>query len=172
MQARRYFRLGILVPFAFVLSSCETGPSPGSNSFRSQYSTARDALETGRYDRANRIYIRLLEQAGPVQPRIRLEYSHSLLRDGNYNEATNQAQILSQTQTGTARSAAPAVLGSAQHELALAAILINDRDAGQRHLIAAQNAIGEVLRNDPELDPLGSLAGRQASIKVQLASLR
>ena len=153
------------------LSGCEDGSGAGSSSFRKDYTTARSALESGQYDKANRIYARMLPAAGPLQSRIQLEYAHSLLRSGSYGAAIQQAQALSQAQSGTARSAALAVLGTAHHELGLTALTTQDAATGRQHLAAAQSAISEVLNSDPELDPLGALAGRQASIKVQLKSL-
>ena len=163
--------LALTVMLAVVLSGCEDGSGADSNSFRKDYTNARQALESGQYDKANRIYVRILSEAGPLQPRIQLEYAHSLLRSGAYGAATQQAQALSQSQSGTARSAALSVLGTAHHELGLTALTNQDAASGRQHLMAAQNALGEVLRSDPELDPLGALAGRQASIKVQLKSL-
>lgn len=153
------------------LSGCDDGSGAGSNSFRKDYTAARGALESGQYDKANRIYARMLPQAGPLQPRIQLEYAHSLLRSGAYDAAIQQVQGLSQSQSGTARSAALSVLGTAHHELGLAALTNQDTASSRQHLAAAQNAITEVLSSDPELDPLGALAGRQASIKVQLKAL-
>jgi len=163
--------LALSAVLAVLLSGCEDGSGAGSNSFRNNYTNARTALESGQYDKANRIYVRMLQDTGPLQPRIQLEYAHSLLRSGAYGEAIQQAQSLSQSQSGTARSAALSVLGAAHHELGLTALTNQDAATGRQHLVAAQNAIAEVLGSNPELDPLGALAGRQASIKVQLKSL-
>ena len=156
---------------AITLTSCADGSSTVSNSFRNDYTKARTALEGGQYDKANRIYARMLTDAGPLQPRIQLEYAHSLLRSGAYEQAQQQAQALSQSQIGTARSAALSVLGVAHHEMGLMALITQDTAAGRQHLSAAQNALNEVLKSDPDLDPLGALAGRQASIKMQLKAL-
>lgn len=162
----------LLAGFCMVaLISCDDGQQAGSNSFRNNYTKARSALEQGQYDKANRIYARMLTDAGPLYPRIQLEYAHSLLRGGAYDEALQQAEALSQSQTGTARSAALSVLGVAHHELGLVALTAQDASTGRQHLTAAQIALDEVLKNDPDLDPLGALTGRQASIKVQLKSL-
>jgi len=154
-----------------VLAACEDGSGAGSNSFRKDYTAARGALEAGQFDKANRIYARMLSQAGPLQPRIQLEYAHSLLRSGAYDAAATQARALSQSQSGTDRSAALAVLGTAQHELGLSALSVGDPGAGRQNLAAAQSSIAEVLKADPDLDPLGALAGRLASIKVRLKAL-
>ena len=156
---------------AVALASCDDGDGGASNSFRKDYTKARSALEGGQYDKANRIYARMLTDAGPLQPRIQLEYAHSLLRSGAYDLAQQQAQALSQSQIGTARSAALSVLGVAHHEMGLMALTTPDTVTARQHLSAAQNALSEVLKSDPDLDPLGALAGRQASIKVQLKAL-
>ena len=155
------------------LASCdETQTGFGADqSFRKHYMSARTALEEGNYARASRAYKRLIPQAGAFAPRLRLELSHSLLRAGDYADAAAEARALAAAQEGTARRAALAVLGTAEHEMALAARAAGDPDATRRHLKAADAAIAEVLKHDPELDPLGALAGRQASIKVQLKSL-
>lgn len=175
-QGQRLWRGGggavaLSLMLALAVGGCEDGSGAGSNSFRNDYTNARAALEKGQYDKANRIYARMLPEAGPLQPRIQLEYAHSLLRSGAYGAAIQQAQSVSQSQSGTARSAALSVLGAAHHELGLVALTNQDAASGRQHLVAAQNAIAEVLSSDPELDPLGALAGRQASIKVQLKSL-
>lgn len=154
-----------------VLIGCDDGQNAGSDGFRRSYTDARAALETGKYDKANRIYARMMQEAGPLRTRIQLEYAHSLLRSGAYDEAAQQARVLSQGQTGTARSAALSVLGTAYHEMGLTALTGGDPALGRQYLTQAQTAFAEVLKNDPELDPLGALAGRQASIAVQLKAL-
>lgn len=171
MNAGQFLRPAIAGLCLLGLGGCDDGQNAGSNKFRNDYTEARTALETGHFDRANRIYARMLDQAGPLEPRIRLEYAHSLLRSGAYAEAAQQAQSLAQSQTGTARSAALAVLGVAQQELGLVALGDGDRTAARHYLTQAQGAIAQVLDADPGLDPLGALAGRQASIQVQLATL-
>ncbi len=171
---QRYYavRVGVLALVTLALASCEEGPAlSGDSSFRNQYVVARDALEAGKYDRASRVYARLLTRAGPLEPRIRLEYAHALLRGGNNAAAAREGRQLAQTQTGTARNAALSVVGTAEHELGLAAIQSGDAVTGKRFLQQAEAAIAEVLKSDPELDPLGALAGRRASIQVRLKAL-
>lgn len=153
------------------LAGCVEGTGPDSSSFRNQYNAARNALEAGNYARANRAYAKLLPQAGPFESRIRLEYAHSLLREGSYAEAAQQASQVARAESGTTRSAAQSVLGTARHELGLIAINNGDRAGGKAHLKAALGAIDDVLKNDPDLDPLGALAGRRASIQVRLKAL-
>ena len=84
MQRYHTVRAGVLLLAVLTLVSCEDGPSTGDAGFRNQYFAARDALEDGKFDRASRTYARLLTRAGPLEPRIRLEYAHSLLRAGDY----------------------------------------------------------------------------------------
>lgn len=171
MQRHHTLRAGVLALAALILVSCEEGATTGDTGFRNQYFAARGALEEGKYDRANRTYARLLTRAGPLEPRIRLEYSHSLLRAGDYADAAREARVLSGSLSGTARHAALSVQATAEHELGLAAIQSGDPATGKRLLQQADAAITEVLTNDPSLDPLGALAGRQASIQVRLKSL-
>jgi len=173
MQAGRFTKPILIGALALAVSSCEeTGAfSSSGDGFRSQYEAARNALEAGNYAKANRTYARLLEGAGPLQPRIRLEYAHSLLRAGEFGDASAQARFLADRQEGETRAAALSVYGTAQHELGLAAIDRGDATAARTHLKSATTAMSEVVRKHPELDPLGALAGRLASIKVQLKSL-
>ena len=171
MQRYHTVRAGVLLLAVLTLVSCEDGPSTGDAGFRNQYFAARDALEDGKFDRASRTYARLLTRAGPLEPRIRLEYAHSLLRAGDYPAARREARALAQGQSGSARRAALSVAATAEHELGLVAIQQGDPAAARQLLPAADAAIAEVLASEPELDPLGALAGRQASIKVRLKAL-
>ena len=170
MQRHHTVRAGALILAVLTLVSCEEGTTQGNTGFRNQYFAARDALEAGNYDFASRTYARLLTRAGPLEPRIRLEYAHALLRAGDYATAAREARSLAQTQSGTARRAALSVAATAEHELGLAAIQQGDPSTGKRLLQQADGAITEVL-GEPELDPLGALAGRQASIRVRLKAL-
>lgn len=167
MRAGPSIKTGLLGLCAIFLLACDD--LSGGSGFRGQYVSARQALEDGKYEKASRLYQRLLPQAGPHEPRIRLEYAHSLLRGGEYAQAAGQARILARTQQGDARGAALAVLGTAEHELALAAINRGEpKDTSRAHLIAARDAITEVLKKHKDLDPLGALATRQRSIKAML----
>ena len=85
--------------------------------------------------------------------------------------ARREARALAQGQSGSARRAALSVAATAEHELGLVAIQQGDPAAARQLLHAADAAIAEVLASEPELDPLGALAGRQASIKVRLKAL-
>ncbi|APZ54037.1 hypothetical protein [Salipiger abyssi] len=143
----------------------------GKQGFRAQYFTARNALEAGNYDVARRSYSRLIADAGPLAERLELEYAHSELRAGNFPEAARIAASLAARQSGAARGAALAVQGTAQHELGLAQLAEGKTEAGKASLVAAQAALGTVIEGHPELDPLGSMAGRHASIAARLARL-
>lgn len=171
MQAGIIARAGILGAALVALSSCEESGPFGHQTFRAQYAVAREALESGHYEKASRSYVRLMEDAGPFAPRIRLEYAHTLLRNGEYAKAAEQAASLAQSQQGKARAAALAVKGTAEHELALQLIAKGERAGARRYLDSADKAMAEVLKLHADLDPVGSLAARRASIKVRRASL-
>lgn len=171
MQAGLLAKAGALGLSVLVLGGCEEGNGVGEKNFQKQYAIAREALEQGRYNRASQTYAQLIPLAGPLAPRLRLELAHTQLRAGKYAEASAQSGALAQSLQDTARSAALAVRGTAEHELGLAALASGDRAAGKQHLLAAKTALDEMLANDPGLDPLGAMAGRQASIKVRLAAL-
>ena len=170
MQAGSGARAGVIGLLLIGLGGCQDGGTYGQQSFRGQYAQAREALEAGKYDRAAQGYARLLQRAGPLAPRIRLEYAHAQLRGGDYAQAAEQAEYLASRQEGAGRAAALAVRGTAQHELGLKAFAAGDARTGQSYLKAAAGAFDEVLKHHPELDPLGALAGRNASIKVRLRS--
>ena len=152
------------------IGSCDE-VSVGQSSFEAKYAVARDALEKGQYDRAKRQYLTLIEEAGPLALRLQLEYAHAELRSGNYAQAASLASSLARSQQGDARSAALSVQGTAQHELGLQLLAKGDKTTGKQQLTAAESALSEVLENHPDLDPIGSLAGRLASIAVRLKTL-
>lgn len=170
MQRKTYLAGGAAALAVVLLGSCDA-PMVGSDTFQDQYLVARNALETGNYDKAGRTYARLVPEAGPLTPRIKLEVAHTHLRANEYSAAIAEASSVAKSASGDARSAALAVQGTAQHELAMQQLANGDTDAAKAQLTAAQAALAEVLKDAPQLDPLGSLAGRQAQIKVQLARL-
>ncbi len=176
MQAGSFLRAGVTGLCLLAVSACGgdgnfSGSFSENGSFRSRYESARNALEAGNYDKANRIYASLTENAGPFEPRIRLEYAHSLLRGGDYAEAANQARFLAQGMDGEGRAAALAVLGTAEHELGLKAVQAGDMAAARRHLTAAQTALDETLKTDPKQDPVGALKARQKDVALRLKAL-
>lgn len=152
------------------LAACDVAPGNASG-FRKDYGVARAALEGGNYGQANRQYARLISSAGPFLPRIQLEYAHSLLRAGEYAQAAQMAEAMAAGSEGAARAAATAVAATARHEMGLQALAEGKVPTGKMHLQSAQTSMASVLKSHPELDPLGALAGRQASIAVRLKSL-
>lgn len=155
-----------------LLVACQDVSTSQSSGFKGKYLNARTALETGDYNRAIRGYANLLQKQSPLEARLRLEYAHSLLRAKRFNDAANQANVVSQTQKGDDRLAALAVQGTAQHELARAAMAKGKRDASVRsYLVSADAALREVTKRGKRMDPLGSMAERRKVIRQELASL-
>ncbi|SMX40786.1 hypothetical protein [Maliponia aquimaris] len=152
------------------LAACNTAPG-NANSFRKSYFQARGALEGGQYAQASKEYRGLMASAGPFLPRIQLEYAHSLLRAGDHAGAAQVAEAMAQTESGAGAAAALAVAATARHELGLAALAQGDTAGGKAQLERAQDAMAQVLDSHPEMDPLGALAGRKASIAVRLRAL-
>ncbi|GGX70449.1 hypothetical protein GCM10007385_44330 [Tateyamaria omphalii] len=166
-MARSFAVLAMLL----TLVGCAPDLGTGVSSFQKQYATARTALESGRYARAIQAYSRIVEQAGPLTSRIELELAHSYLRDGQYAAASKTARRVANAETGDAKFAALAVQGTADHELGLAALKTGDTAKGRSFLTQADTAMKTVLESNAELDPLGALAGRRASIAVRLKTL-
>lgn len=158
--------------FLLILVACQEGQTTDRAGFKAKYQVARNALEEGSYARAGRNYKALLAQAGPLEPRVRLEYAHSLLRNDQFEAAAAEAGKVANSQTGNARLAALAVRGTADHELARAAIANGQRDAAVRaRLQAAASALDAVLKHAKTFDPVGSLATRRKQIAADLAAL-
>ncbi|MGH1414396.1 MAG: tetratricopeptide repeat protein [Pelagimonas sp.] len=170
MQAFPIVRAGILgLAYLFVASCDDIGV--GQNNFQAKYAIARNALENGNYDVAKRYYAKLVAEAGPLSQRLQLEYAHAELRSGNYDQAAAISSTLANSQTGNARAAALAVFGTAQHEQGLELLSTGQKGAGKTHMISARKALSEVIKTNPEMDPLGSLEGRVASISARLKTL-
>ncbi|EAQ25951.1 MAG: hypothetical protein VR71_22855 [Roseovarius sp. BRH_c41] len=107
-----------------------------------------------------------------MEPRLRLEYAHALLRAGRYDEAAQIANGLAASTKGRDRAAALAVSGTAQHESALADISAGRGGAGAiAKLRSADAALKEMLALDDGLDPLGAMASRRADIARDLKRL-
>ncbi|WP_417726335.1 tetratricopeptide repeat protein [Roseovarius sp.] len=154
------------------LAACEPGTISKGADFQRNYSVARKALEQGNYDSAIRSYAVLIQNAGPLEPRLRLEYAHALLRAGRYDEAAQIANGLAAGTTGSGRAAALAVSGTAQHESALADLSAGRTGASTlAKLRAADAALKEMLSIDAGLDPLGAMASRRADIARDLKRL-
>lgn len=154
-----------------VLLGCAPELGTGASSFQRQYAVARTSLESGRYNRAIQGYSRLVQSAGPLRSRIELELAHSYLRDGQYAAASQTARRVAQAETGAGQAAALAVQATAEHELGLAALASGDRAKGRSFLTQADQAMKAVLDSHADLDPLGALAARRASIAVRLKAL-
>ncbi len=168
-----------LIIATMLLASCQIGGSSNSGTsvsragFKNNYIVARTALEGGDYAKASRQYASLLRKAGPLEARLRLEYAHALLRDGKYRRASDEAKRVALALQGPGRSAALAVQGTADQEIARAAIARGRAGANAAdRLIAARAAFDEMLANHPELDPLGAMAQRRAVIDQELAAIR
>lgn len=172
MTARSLATAGLFGVSLLWLSACDEGTGIGEKNFQRQYAIARDALERGRYTQASQAYARLIPSAGPLAPRLKLEYAHTQLRAGHYDKASQLARALADSQDkGALRSAALAVHGTAEHELGTAALIAGDRTAGKQHLQAAGTSLDEMLKANPDMDPLGAMAGRKVSIDMRLKSL-
>ncbi|MEP4037191.1 hypothetical protein [Pseudophaeobacter sp.] len=169
--AKRGFLGGMTLCGALLLGSCGESTGSGSGGFHSKYSVARNALESGDYARAKRSYQRLIAEAGPLAPRLQLEYAHAELRAGNYAEAARIAGDLARSQSGEARGAALAVQGTAQHEQALGLLAKGEGKPAKALLTQARAALSEVLKSATDLDPLGAMAGRRAQIEASLQKL-
>lgn len=170
MQATPFAKAALAGLALLMLSSCGGSPQ-GPRSFQNQYAVARNALESGDYALAKRSYAKLLQAPGPLAARLQLEYAHAELRSGDFQAAARTAARLAQGQTGIARGAALAVQGTAQHEQGLALLAQGQAEAGRQQLEAARSALAEVLKAHSALDPLGSMAGRHASIEARLKNL-
>lgn len=177
MPTTSRLRVIALCAAALTLSACQMdGPGLGAAAsragFKANYLVARVALEQGRLARAERSYASLLKKAGPLQPRIRLEYAHALLRAGKFARASDEARAVAAQLDGRGRSAALAVQATADQEIARAAIGRGVADADAiRRLVAARAALDEVLGSYPELDPLGAMALRRKAIDVELSTI-
>lgn len=164
-------RVGILGTLC-LLAACTPGADQSKTGFRQDYAAARTALEGGDYDRAARLYQGLLPNAGPLEPRLRIEYAHALLRANRFDEAAAEATAVANGQTGAARASALAVLGTAAHESALKRMTAGDYGpATEGSLILARQALDEMLTGYPKLDPEDSMAQRRQQIGQALANL-
>ncbi|WP_136439661.1 hypothetical protein [Pacificoceanicola onchidii] len=170
MQVTSILRAGFAGVALLALSSCdETAVSGGS--FKAKYAVARDALENGQYDRAKRQYLALIKEAGPLASRLQLEYAHAELRSGNYAQAASIASNLAASQSGKARASSLSVQGTAQHELALELLAEGQKSGAKEQLKGAEKALATVIKDHPDLDPIGSLAGRLGQIRKTLKTL-
>lgn len=143
-----------------------------SRSFAATYAQARGALEAGNFDTAAARYDAMLETAGPLESRLRLEKAHALLRGDRYAAAAQEARVVAAGHSDNRRAAALAVVGTAEHRLAQEAM--SKGDFGSEtvgHLNRAQVALKEMLSDSSDLDPLGSMAQRLSMIEASLRNL-
>ncbi|MCP5074286.1 MAG: hypothetical protein GY947_13490 [Rhodobacteraceae bacterium] len=172
MLARSTTKVFVLCALVLTPVACDTTGTTNRSGFKNGYQVARNALEAGRYDKASRAYAKLVDNAGPLENRVRLEYAHSLLREGRYLDASNQARAVANSEKGASRSAALSVQGSADHEYARSVLALGqDRDVAKSRLKSAKAALDEMLKKNKELDPLGTMVKRRKAIKVELAAL-
>jgi len=167
---RAVFCLGLVLAVA----GCKPGGLIDNSraGFKSNYMVARTALERGEHTKAARHYKAMLREAGPLEPRIRLEYAHALLREGKYTKAAAEARIVADELTGAGRAAALAVLGTAEHEAARAAISKGRTGSRQIDMLrTAQAALTEMLALNPELDPTGGMQARLTEIARELQAI-
>ncbi|MGV6811841.1 MAG: hypothetical protein ACWA47_06315 [Brevirhabdus sp.] len=170
MMRMRITTLMIAGGALLLVSACQPGDVTRRSGFKAQYATARTALEEGSYGRAIRSYKDLLKVSGPLEPRIRLEYAHALLRAEQYEAAAIEARTLATGQSGDNRAAALAVQGTAEHELALEQMAAQGRTpAVKARFQTAKDAFDELLKTNKKLDPLGSMAARRDAIRRELA---
>ena len=162
----RYLILGGLV---FILAACEPGVVSKGAGFQRNYVVSRKALEAGDYEVAIKGYGAMIKQGGPLEPRLRLEYAHALLRASRYDEAARVSGALAKGLKGSDRAAALAVRGTAEHEMALAAMANgNYGPETKKRLLSARAALDEMLKTNADLDPLGAMASRRRDIASEL----
>lgn len=171
-------RIALPAFLTLVLAACQPGAGPGAGvvnrvGFKANYLVARAALEKGQYAKASRQYASLLPKAGPLEPRLRLEYAHALLREGKFEQASSEARVVASQLQGRGRSAALAVQATADQEIGRAAINRSEMTAEAiQRLVAARDAFDEVLKKHPDLDPLGGLKLRRKTLDVELSTIR
>lgn len=173
MKPGRSRWLACVIGVVVILSGCAKGPDTDGGSFRQDYAAARTALEGGDYSRAVSLYGRMIEAgAGPLEPRLRLELAHALLRADRFEEAAAEAATLAGSQSGAGRAAALAIVGTARHEQARQRMASGDFGAQTEVLLqSAQAALGEMLAGHGDLDPQGAMAARHKTIARDLSDL-
>lgn len=173
MKSRHALHLVPLLSAVLLMASCEAaGTLPGGGP-RSDYSVARQALETGNYTLAIRRYESLIaSQEGRSAARLQLELAHALLRADRFDEAINLASRLTGRQGDSIEASALAVRGTARHEAARARIERGENGAELRALLqGARDDLTAFLRDHAALDAAGSMRARAQLIKADLAGL-
>lgn len=170
-MASRRFSAILLIAAAPLLVGCEGTGGLSSGGFRNDYLVARQALETGNYGLAIRGYARLAALEGPLQPRLRLDYAHSLLRGGRFAEAEAEATALIAAAAGEVRGSALAVRGTARHERARILAAAGQRAEARALAAAAADDLAAFLAGHAALDAHGMMAARLALARAELAAL-
>lgn len=171
-MASRRFSASVLAAAALLLVGCEGTGGLSTGGFRNDYLVARQALETGNYAVAIGGYARLVELGGPLEPRLRLDYAHSLLRGGRFAEAEAEATQLLASATEAIRGSALAVRGTARHEQARAAL--EGGAAGPEAVAQLSGAVADLaafVQGFASLDAAGMMAARLAMARSDLQGL-
>lgn len=165
------FRAAIALGVAATITmSCEPAGTLGGSSGRTNdYLVARQALETGNYSLAIQRYERMLSFTGEAAGRIQLEYAHSLLRAGRFDDVIEVSDGLAAAHGGALRASALAIRGTARHQRARAMMAQGQRGAAPRALLQGARAdLAEFLNSHPKLDAAGSMAARAQLVDVDL----
>lgn len=162
MTFGRLLAFPLLAVATIALSSCERAGTIAGGGPGSDYSVARQALETGNYDLAIRHYQGLLNRVHPTSAaRLQLEYAHGLLRGNRFSEAIQASDVLIDRPDDSIRGSALAVRGTARHELARQLIERGQRDAQVRQLLeGARDDLAHFLAQHADLDSGGSMRAR------------
>ncbi|MEL6434873.1 MAG: hypothetical protein AAFQ28_13835 [Pseudomonadota bacterium] len=172
MQSRRAPRAAVFSAMAFFVMSCEPAGTIVEGGRADDYAVARQALETGNYPLAIVRYERLLDQAGDAAGRLNLEYAHSLLRAGRYEDAITVSSALIETQGGSLKGSALAVRGTAQHQIVRGRLDAGETEPGLRsRLLAAQADLKSFIKNHSNLDAAGAMKARLEMIAADLNSV-
>jgi len=167
MIFRRSF--GVLAAAAMAVSSCETAGTIAGGGAGSDYSVARQALETGNYNLAIRRYEGLITRASQAPARLQLEYAHTLLRADRFSDAIEASQVLINHPENSIRGSALAVRGTARHELARQLSTQRPQDVQIRHLYeGARDDLALFLSEHSSFDSGGSMRARNSLILSDL----
>ncbi len=173
MTTKRLVTHVVLAVVAFAHSSCEKAGSVAGGGPASDYSVARQALETGNYDLAIRRYEGMLAGIHPnAAARLQLEYAHSLLRADRFSEAIQATETLVARPNDSIRGSALAVRGTARHELARQLLRQGEQGARIRQLLeGARDDLDVFLGQYNSLDSGGSMRARSQLILSDLGQV-
>lgn len=173
MPTKRLVAHAVLAAAVLILSSCENAGSIAGGGSGSDYSVARQALETGNYNLAIRRYENLLTRVNPATAaRLQLEYAHSLLRANRFSEAIQATGVIVDRPDDSIRGLALAVRGTARHELARQLMAQGERDARTRQLLeGARDDLAYFLGQHNALDSGGSMRARSQLVLSDLGQV-